>query len=336
MATTLSAKRIKDALHKVQDIGLYEEPFEMLGIPIVLRSLRSDDYEDIAKELADREDDETYTVSSIEETLCRSIVEINGINLRDVKYIEDEVEDPKTGEPRTVKLEKPAWVRDNVLRTWGKEALITTYRKFYDVINIAEDMAAHGVNFRIPDETDEDKLRRLLGEIQNVVENLPPALVKYVLGEYGLTTKDEALQKSLSKLDALDASSMAADLHPQDDTPKARVPITARQEFAPPPQRVVEDEEPSEEYGPAPAMYRHAPPARHAPTSRTARYSALEQEADLTGLFTPSNVDDQQVVPMEATPLTEKMAPVDLGAAKPIIDPPPPVGVNPRFRPQRR
>jgi hypothetical protein len=123
----------------------------------------------------------------------RAIVELNGQDFRGVEFVEDEEEDPKKpGVMRPVKLELADWLEQNYLSTWGKEAIYVVYRKVEDAVARAEKKAQTGVEFIAPDESAEDRLRRVVGEVKDLSENLPNKLVDYILDENGLMLKSTA------------------------------------------------------------------------------------------------------------------------------------------------
>lgn len=95
----ISAKKITDALAKARDIGVTEEPLTICDATIVLRNLRPDEYTAVYEDNKEREGlDSLYSFQKGH--LCRSIVEINGVDLREADFVEveEEVIDPKTQE----------------------------------------------------------------------------------------------------------------------------------------------------------------------------------------------------------------------------------------------
>lgn len=192
---TLSAKKVSDALKRAQNVGQVEEPVVIDGCEIVLRSLRSDEYEAIHNETSELEDI-AYLTGFKREHLCRSIIEVNDVDLRTVDLIEVEVEeeDPKTHKPvlKPIKVEVQAFVRDYVIATWSREAIDVAFRKFNDVVAKAEKKAGEGVLFVVPDETSEEKYRRLLMEAKEVEGGVPVELAVKVREELGFTPKPVA------------------------------------------------------------------------------------------------------------------------------------------------
>jgi hypothetical protein len=232
---TLQASRVLEALKKAKQVGRVEEPVTIAGCPLVLQNLSPDDYDSIHDETKDLDELEylhAYQIAHV----CRAIIEIGDQDLRDVQYIEDEVPSgawgiaaylpsKKTaeelaaevkklggkatvikpdGEVRTIKLERHEWLR-NFVAGWGREAVQVGWRKVMDVVATADEKAKEGVQFKIPDETNDDKFRRLLGELKEVEEELPDELVQSALAEMGYqsistTAELQAVDDKLQKL----------------------------------------------------------------------------------------------------------------------------------------
>lgn len=230
---TLQAKRIKDALQKVRRVGRIEEPVTIAGCDITFQNLSPDEFEAVLNEI-DGLEDVAYAHAYQMEQISRSVVEIDGQNLRDVDLIEDDVpvgqfllevvlpnkamadsvalklremkltatvtQQPEGG-TKTVRSERHQWLKDNVLKTWGREALTVAWRKFTELTIKAEDVAKKNVEFIIPDETAEDKFRRLLNELREVEDEMPDDLVNRILRDAGLLKKS-----SREELDAVNES----------------------------------------------------------------------------------------------------------------------------------
>src|ERR1700744_3789741 len=144
---TLKAKRLQEALQKARNVGRVEEAVTIDDCAMVLQNLAPEDYNLIVQETADLEGAEylhAYQIAHV----SRSVVEIEGVDLRDVQFIEDDVptgnyllsavvsneakatkahaallelgiqltvEPPdENGETKTVKLEKSEWMRQRV------------------------------------------------------------------------------------------------------------------------------------------------------------------------------------------------------------------------------
>ena len=121
---TIPVKTLKDALAKVRNVGLVEEAFSLEGCDFVLRNLRPAEYAAVIQDCADLED-VAYLNRYQMAHLCRSIVEIDGVDLRDVTLVQV---DEKT------KLELHQYLMDHVIATWSKEVLYVAFRKFGDVV----------------------------------------------------------------------------------------------------------------------------------------------------------------------------------------------------------
>src|SRR3990172_1942117 len=116
----LQAKKVQEALRKAKQVGLVEEPVTIAGCSMVFRSLTPEAYEAIAEETKELED-LAYVQAFQIGHLCRAIVEIEGVDLRDVDFVETGEADA-AGKP--VKIERHAWVRDGYVKTWGREVVM--------------------------------------------------------------------------------------------------------------------------------------------------------------------------------------------------------------------
>jgi hypothetical protein len=183
----VSAKHLTEALQQAKAVGLVEEKFKVGDCEVVLRNLRPDEYEAVVQECKDLED-LAYLNKWQEGHVCRSIVEINGVDLREADFVEVEEPDPKNrAQMRTVKREVHDWLRKNVLATWSKEAIFTAYRKFTDAVQLAENKAKEGVHFVVAEESAEEKYRRILGELKELEAEVPPPILEAILHENGYT-----------------------------------------------------------------------------------------------------------------------------------------------------
>lgn len=188
---TIGASSLSAALAKARNVGTVEDSFTLEGCEITLQNLSPDEYSAVLHECQGL-DDVDYLHTYQKQQIARSIVEINGVDLREVKFVEDEEVDPKTGEPRSFKIEKHTFLIKNVINSWKKEAVFTAYRKFTDVVEMAERKAKENVTFLLPDETAEEKYRRLLLEAKECEEDMPPSLIEHVLDEMGFMQKSTA------------------------------------------------------------------------------------------------------------------------------------------------
>jgi len=271
--STATAKQIKQALQKALCVGQVEEPFDLVDFDchVVLRSLRPDEYERALEECAELED-VAYLNAYRMSHLMRSVVEINGVDLRTIDYVEVEEEDPKTHKVKTVKVERPAFLRDHVLSTWGKEALDTTFRKFLDVVAKAEEASQKGVTFTTPDESPEDKFRRLVTEMRVAEAEVIPSLATSVLKDAGyihISTQEElqATEERLSKLGSVELEQGASNSLAAEDLQRrldAIQPVGVEDEPAPAPVAVQPPVQPPRRPAPQPA-----PSPQRVPLNRT-------------------------------------------------------------------
>jgi len=204
---TLKATKLQAAIRKAKKVGLVEEFVTITGCPITLTNLQPEQFEQIVDECEELEDVAYYHAYQIGH-ISRSLVEVNGIDLRDVDFVEVEVQEPDdSGQlvPKTVQIERHEWVKKEILSTWGREALAIAWRKFMDVLHKAELASKEGVTFDLAQETPEEKYRRLLDEAREIEENLPPDLVPRILEEKGylLKASKEELEAAGERIDRL-------------------------------------------------------------------------------------------------------------------------------------
>lgn len=367
----LSARSLTQALSQARHIGLVEEPFVIGDTSIVVRNLRPDQYDAIFKEcqgLSDVEYLNTWQIAHV----CRSICELNGQDLRDVQYVEDEEPDPKrNGQMKPVKLELHSWLRNNILNTWSREVIYIAYRKVTDAIEAAERQAQNGITFRVDEESAEDKFRRLLGELKEVEGDVPERILETVLKDNGYMRRAtveeiEAAEQKLAKVaEKIGQTSVPqeAPAKPQEalapEAPKSSEPApTAEQRTqAGPPTaermaQLLRNRQPMNQQPEAPPVPQvavqapilasppqPAPPAQAVPQAslggRSAEHAALEGGfPDLPpGTPAPVNLQPQATVPEVRIGSGAKLDP---NAAQAIIDTPPVGGINPRFRPPSR
>ena len=251
---TLSARNLRESLQKAKNIGIVEERVTLFGdVELVVRNLRPDEYEAIQAECKDQEGLD-YLYAFQEGHVKRAIVEMNGQDLRDVEFVEDEEEDPKKpGTTKKVKHELADWLYKNFVSTWSKEALYVAFRKVEDAVERAEKRAKDGIEFLTPDETDEDRLRRLVGELKELEDALPAKLVDHVFDENGLMRKSTAdeIKRAMEKAGELaraeeEAKKAAAAAQPAIVTP----PPAPQPLVTPPPQP---EPQPQSESGLSPA-----------------------------------------------------------------------------------
>lgn len=365
---TVDGKKLRDALTKAKNIGLVEDTFTIGDCEVTLRSLRPDEYAAVLQESNGLNDVE-YLHTYQRGHLARSIVAINGLDLHDVQFVDDEEPDPKRPDKmRTVKLELPAYLTKNVLSTWGKEAVYTAYRKFGDVVELAERKAKEGITFLLPEETDEERYRRLLLEAKEAEESLPNTLVDRILDELGLMRKSTAdeIKTAMEKADELAREQAAATPEPEPTPeapavaapePQTPVPVPAasvpipRQARPVDPHQTLQQAIAARQAASPDAVGQavvQAPQIDPAAVKRSAAIAALEANGavpetpiaaprrelptTLPGSQGPIEVLQQVQEPVEIT----KQERFDPTAATAILDKPAAGGINPRFRPPTR
>lgn len=370
---TLSARNLRDALQKAKGVGLVEERFTVGDCEIVVRSLRPDEYEAILAECKTLEEVAYLNAFQIGH-ISRAIVELNGVDFRDVQFVDDEEPDPKKpGQTKSVKLELHKWLEKNVVSTWGKEIIHTTFLKVGDAVELAERQSKVGIVFLTPDETGEEKLRRLVGEVMELREELPTLIIDRVLDEHGLMFKtaaeeakrvmeaaDALAREQLAKQKAEEAAKAPPVEEPPTKEPPAKeppvevqapdpmqgrqplnqMPVDLRQAPAKVPSQTVPATRQQPSPPPPDATPSHAiqgPPITGSAAVRSAQMAALEAEADTTGVIaTPPEGFDPASRPAEVPILERRLEPTDPKAVRTIIDQPPRVGLNPHFRQPRR
>lgn len=318
----ISAKKLSEALTKAQGVGLVEERFTIGDCEVVLRNLRPDEYESIIGETHD-EEDLAYLNAYQKSHVSRSIVELNGQDLRDVQFVDVEEDDPKTGKTRSIKIELHAWITKNILNTWSKEAIFTAYRKIGDVVTLAEERAKAGITFRVPEESRDDKYRRILGELREAEEDLPLELVERLLADFGYMRKTTAKEAA-----AVDERLAKVEPPPPEPVPQPPEPapdaVMARRQ----PLNQLPVQVPSVIRTPPP-LAPDTPPAQ----SRAAKIAALEGDVDsaiLAGPPVPPQVI--QAPQAEVAELSRKQDRADPKGVSQILDQPPTGGINPRYR----
>jgi hypothetical protein len=396
MAHTLTADRLGEALKKATQVGLVEEEVTIAGCTITLQSLTPDDYEAIIAELEELEDVEYYHAYQLGH-VCRSIIELDGQDLREVAFIEDEapngfllwatvptqdaaqaVTEAVKGaggeaslvpseEKRTVKYERHEWLRKKLLPSWSREALGVAWRKFAETLVTAEEKAKEGVVFRVPEETAEDKLRRLVGEVMEIHEELPEEIVDKVLEDAGLRkwSKAKEIEEATGRIDKLaqEAAPEAPQARPvPEGAPAAQVAPEAPQGAARgpsglTPQELMDRRQPMDLRGvqapnPSATTTRQESASKRPKVPDQLRQAAIQNSAGMTGRSAEIAALEAQLDPTMAEPiepvarppsqrddvpvLERRAKPLDAGAASTIIDPPPPVGLNPRYKPHQR
>jgi hypothetical protein len=319
---TLQQDKLKAALAKAKNVGRVEDSVTIAGCAIVLQSLSPDEYEAI--ETAIRGLDEMAYLNAYQiEHLCRSIVEIEGIDFRDTQFVE--LDNGK-------KVEKHAWIRDEVLRSWSRESVVSAWRKMMEVFVKADEKAKEGIHFSIDEETEEGRFRRLIGEMKEASEDLPDELVTRILDEEGLL-----LKTTKAEMDAVNEALKEA------ETPATPEPIPSAP-VAPPPQPTMSQAEAANLMQNRTPMNRQAvdvptpqsqTTAVVAPTSRRVEVPPEIREAaipiqELSRKERPA----MPVIQTAPSEVVEIKRPLPVG--QPVIDSPPAGGINTRYRPPQR
>jgi hypothetical protein len=186
----LKASRLKAVLEKARNAGQVEESVTIAGIELVMSSLPAEGVTRILEQLKDVPE-VSYAIEYQLEHVCHSIVQVEGQSFRDVSFIE--VDADESGAP-PIKVERQQWLRDNVVSTWSSDMVQVAFRKVLDVMAIATQLANAGVQFKVEAETDEEKFRRILGELSEAGAELPSDMRESILKEDGLlvaTSKTE-------------------------------------------------------------------------------------------------------------------------------------------------
>lgn len=264
---TLKAKKLDAALAKAKNVGRAELPVTIDGCSLVLQNLTAEDYEAIADELQEIPEGPAYVHGYQTSHICRSIVEIDGVDLRGAKYIEDEVPagnylisgsvksatkakeakkllaeagidvavlDPDETDTKTLNLERHEWIRQKISTTWGREAIFIVMKKFADVTVIGQQKAQEGITFSVKEESYADRFRRLLAEAKAMEAELPPDMVNNILLDAGYLqkTSEEELKAATERMKDFQAE-QAALAQAEEEAAPAIIPQQQQQEEEP-------------------------------------------------------------------------------------------------------
>ncbi len=347
----IDSKKLNQALARAKNIGVVELSCTISGCDLVFRSLRSEDYT-AALQDCDGLPEEAYIPRYQKGHIARAIVEVNGVDLRTTQFVTVDEPDKVTGGTKKVKLELHKYLTDQMLNTWGKEAVDVAFRKLGEVLELAERRAKEGVTFIAPDETGEEKYRRLLLETRAAEKDLPMTLLDKILEEQGLmrTSTADEIKRVMSRTDQLAREQEAKDAPkpPEVDVVEPEEPAEpeAADEGSPPPEVV--QTPPARPRAPVAdphvtlqqAIAARRPPevkseqngeAKPSPT-RAAQIAALEGSED-----SPADVASAVYLQEGSDDVVEiRQVPIDPDAVSLIVDNPPVVGINPRFRPPQR
>lgn len=347
--SAVSAKDLLASLGRARDMGLVEEAFDLCGHSLVVRNLRPLEIEAVLYACKGMED-LSYVHAYQREHIARGICEIDGFDLREVEFIDDEEPDPKRqGQMRKVRVERHKWIAANLIATWSSEAVLSAYRKIGDCTMRAEKLSKEGITFLADDESNEDKYRKLLGEIKELEEDMPPTLIDRTLEEFGYARRStleelKAADERLNRLREEESNSEASPEAPPEPEPQPEPEPEPPSPVAQAKDIMAKRKPLNQEEAPPPELPRQAPvvpvqpviPARAPVSSRAAQLAALEADADMMGLMGEQAPPQGVQRPTEVAELTANRPRVDPQQVAGLIDPPPPAGINPRFRPPPR
>lgn len=347
----LQVAKIQGLLQKALKVGYVEEGTAIAGVPLVISSLRPEDFIKIHEETKELEDI-AYVNAYREEHLCRAIVEIAGVNLRDVDIVEVEGID-QDGKVVIKKVERHAFMKDHILRTWSRDAQDAAFTFFNQVADKSEKLSSAGVQVDTAGETDEEKYRRLLSELKEVEGHLPMDLSARLLSENGYSkwTTSQDFEAATQILDQTPAQPLDREEElppPPAPAPAPPPPPPRPAPVAPPPAPQVQRSAPPPTMQEAPPSFRMATPedlmrARKPLTASLApepaqplqpaekmRLTRSQQIALEEGL---SEEEVAAMAPPRDLPTLQPTPTLDPGSLGSILDAPPRSSVNSRFRP---
>lgn len=334
--STLSIKRVKEALSKIQYVAYVEEAFEIAGVSVVLRSLLPDEYPKVLAEVGDLED-QAFIYAFWSETLARSIVEVGDLDLREIDFVEVEIDGP--GGVKVGKVEKVAFLRDQVLATWSRDALFVGYTKFTEVEGKSEAKAKAGVAFSKADDSGIDRFKRALADLKEAQADLPAELASKLLLDVGLIKSEYRADRGVA-LGGSEATNVPEPQPVQEEeteAPEPQVvktprPMRTKVTVAPPTPEVeaAKPRQPLNRGDMIPTI--PTPDWVNVPRSavaaeRAAQYQELDQELPQA----PSLVQPK----LEPVVIAVQQPKRDLLTAAAAVDAPSNRGLNPRFQPRR-
>lgn len=365
---TLNANKIQEALKKAQRVGQVEETLTIGEFDFVLSSLTIDQFEDIDRETTEAEEGVAYYNAFKREHLARSIVEINGEDLRDINFVEVEIEEPNPqgGPPvlKKVNLERHIFIRDFVIRSWAREAIDIAFQKFNDLVEKGERFAAKDIKFETPPETDPVKYRRLLQEARELGAGISVEITSAIRQELGFGPPEETHKGFKKEVEPTEADTPVAPLQatptpqaapptpapaPQPDpTPSVplvrppqagaptRVPLNQRMASVPIPQAA-----PAQPVAPVPqaAPMPQVAYQRPVPSSPQVQPEIVRKSAEIEALEDLGLPDeegtDERPLPPHGIPVLQPVG-KDTKSVVESLDQRPPGGINPRYRHHNR
>lgn len=360
--TTIRASKIQQALQKAQNIGLIEDEFTLMGMTLVLRNLRPSELQAIVQEVEGLDDAE-YLFEFQKSHVCRSLLQVNDIDLRGVEFVEDEVPQgawtltvlapdeatasqvkeaalkarcqatvqPPDGETRSVVLELPEWLRKNVVSTWSREVVSTTYRKFAELLVKADEEATKGVSFSIPEETAEERARRLVGELKEVEGEAQREILAKILDEAGYAFKVDQDQKAAqAAVDRLDQ--IVPEPQPQQPDPTQLMRDRTPMNRAAPPQEASPTVQPQPQPDRAPSQGQAPPTSMARQSKRSEEIAAMEQEPHALTAVEPPQPGQPR---LRRAGAEIRSSPLNPQEVRNILDQPPTGGLNPKWKPSQ-
>lgn len=340
--TTISASSISGALARAKGTGQVEEAVCIDGTDLVFRSLTAQENLELTASMAEVPDGPEYMAHFQLENVSRSLVEVNGVDLRECLFIS--ISPDK-------KVEKHQYLKDELLSTWSKEAVYVACRKVLDLAEMADAKAQEGVSFKLEAETHEDELHRLLSKARDVGADVPDDIKEAILREYGFApavSEEELAQlreqetawfkqeqekaQQASFEDELEAQQTSVSLEfigdprlEQTPRPQEQAPVEVRPARAP--QQVVQ----------ALDLTQRKPlntePVQVVPGSKAAQIATELAELNTLGLAESKTAS---VGVVEHAPVVLERSVRQAPVEPVVLDEPPAGGINPRFDRLRR
>lgn len=356
--TVLKSSRLLESLKAAKGVGILEEPVTIMGVEIIITNLSPEPFESAMDDLEGLSDAQYVHALQLSQ-LCRSVVSIDGVDLRECKFVETEIEDvdPETKQrrKRTVNVSKHEWIRENVLASWGREAIAVAWRKFMELMAKAEKESSKNVKFDSSLESSEDRFRRNLSDAHEVSQDLPQPLIEAILREYGYmlrTSKEELDEVDRRAREFAEEQQRLAEQETQSTPEPEPEPVSSKWTCGSCGHQNIDSSkfcgncgglngpQPSPIFDPQKLMANRTPlntaavvttsdpeEAAHMSSSRR------EQIAVEQGLMEQLNATGPDGRPVTG-PVAEVRGAPPVAASRIAIDPKPSGGINPRFRPQ--
>lgn len=157
MSRTLNIKQIEKGLEAIRNFGHLSETFEVLGIPVTLRTLRRGELEAANLhcrpefEEAQRAEDAFMLTTWVQrvklESLSYAVMGVGDIDFTGIEYVATGEIDEESG--KEIRVQKHVFVR-GLLNEWEDSTTEVLYKKFQELTNRASDKAGEGVVFDDP------------------------------------------------------------------------------------------------------------------------------------------------------------------------------------------